>query len=88
MEYVFRNYYGETLDLSSFDMSKVTWTTEMFNNCENLKTIYVSSKWDTSKVTASRNMFYNCKNLPNYNASVYDITKAHTGDGGYLTLKA
>lgn len=33
-------------------------------------------------------MFYNCFKLPNYDSSVYDVTKAYVGEGGYLTLKS
>lgn len=33
-------------------------------------------------------MFIGCKKLPNFNPYVIDITKAHAGPDGYLTLKA
>ena len=59
----------------------------MFCGCENLKTIYVGNAWSTAKVTNSDDMFYHCTNLPNFNESVVDKTNAHTGEGGYLTLK-
>lgn len=81
-----------SLDLSSFDTSKVTKMTYMFSDCSNLTNIYVSSKWSTNNVdnmwlNNGEDMFVSCKKLPNYDASVIDVTKAHTGPGGYLTLK-
>lgn len=76
-----------SLDLSGFDTSNVTNMYYMFNNCPSLTNISVGPKWSTKNVTESHRMFYDCKKLPNYNASVTNITKAHTGPDGYLTLK-
>ena len=76
-----------TLDLSTFDISKVTDMSSMFVGSSNLKTIYVSDKWDIDTVTYSINMFRNCISLPNFDANVIDKTNAHYGEGGYLTLK-
>ena len=76
-----------SLDLSSFDTSKVTDMVAMFSGCSNLTNISVGPKWETKKVTDDYDMFYNCEKLPNFNASVTDVTKAHAGPGGYLTLK-
>ena len=81
-----------SLDLSDFDTSKVTKMTYMFSDCSNLTNIYVSPKWSTNNVdnmwiNDGEDMFVSCKKLPNYDASVIDVTKAHTGSGGYLTLK-
>ncbi len=86
---MFRNCSNLTaLDLSSFDTSKVTNMRAMFDNCTNLTNIYVSPKWSTNNVEDNGEyMFENCEKLPNYNASEVDATKAHTGPGGYLTLK-
>ena len=77
-----------TLDLSSFNTSKVTTMTSMFDGCTNLATIYVGNDWSTAAVKSSDNMFINCTNLPNFNSSKLDHTKAHTGEGGYLKVKA
>ena len=61
----------------------------MFADCSNLTNIYVSYKWSTNRIWyKTTDMFRNCDKLPNYNASVTDVTNAHTGSGGYLTLKA
>lgn len=77
-----------TLDLSNFDTSNVESMYEMFLGCSNLSTINVSSKWSTASVTVSDDMFLSCTKLPNFDANVVDKTNAHTGTGGYLTLKA
>lgn len=77
-----------SLDLSNFDTSNVTYMYAMFLDCSNLTNIYASPRWSTKNIKDGENMFENCEKLPNYNASVINITKAHTGQGGYLTLKA
>ncbi|MBQ5950995.1 MAG: BspA family leucine-rich repeat surface protein, partial [Lachnospiraceae bacterium] len=100
MRYMFGNYYsvgGQTfhqyvsefrvLDLSSFDTSSVTDMTAMFSYCPHLTTIYVGDGWDTSNVEAGRGMFSSAGVLPNFDG-VLDVTRAHTGEGGYLTYKA
>ena len=77
-----------TLDLSSFNTTNVTNMERMFLYSKFLGTIYVGDGWSTDNVTMSGLMFYGCTSLPNYNEDVTDKTKAHTGDGGYLTYKA
>ena len=76
-----------SLDLSNFNTIKVTDMSSMFMGCMALETIYVRTNWDTTKVTSSNSMFSDCINLPNFNDSVIDKTNAHTGTGGYFTLK-
>jgi len=75
------------VDLSSFDTSNVERMDSMFSACRKLTTIYVSELWSTESVVSGENMFKNCRKLPNYNKSEEDYTNAHTGEGGYLTLK-
>ena len=83
-----------TLDLSSFDTSNVTNMGYMFNNANNLKTIYVSSKFNIDTVTSSTNMFYGCTSLvggsgTKYNSNYIDKTYARidggTSNPGYFT---
>lgn len=77
-----------SLDLSSFDTSNVTRMLDMFYYCKNLTNIYVSPKWSTNNVDSNSSMFGGCGKLPNYNNdSRRDVERAHTGPGGYLTLK-
>ena len=78
-----------TLDLSSFNTSKVYAMPSMFNGCTNLATIYVGNDWSTAAVTSSANMFAFCTKLLNLNSNhATDKTNAHTGEGGYLKVKA
>lgn len=76
-----------SLDLSGFDTSNVTNMYSMFSKCSNLANIYVGSKWSTEKVTNDGHMFEYCEKLPNFDFNTTDVTKAHTGPDGYLTLK-
>ena len=76
----------KVLDLSSWDMSKVTDIAEMFYNCSALTTIYSSGAW---KCEASTDMFTNCYALQGavkYDASKTDISMAN--HEGYFTKKA
>ncbi len=76
-----------TLDLSSFNTASVTNMNMMFYGCSSLESIYVGDGWNTDNVTSSDGMFYGCKKLPNYNGKT-NKTNAHTGEGGYLKVKA
>ena len=51
------------LDLSSFTGAVLTNMYAAFQNCSNLKTIYVSDKFSTAKVTKSDNCFTGCTSL-------------------------
>lgn len=73
------------LDLSSFATPNMTSMFSAFQNCKNLKTIYVTSAFTTDKVTEGRTAFAGCVNLPNFNPAETDKAMAHTGEGGYLT---
>ena len=90
------------LDLSNFDTSNVwmmceEWQTNgMFQDCENLSTIYVGNGWNTNKVYFSNDMFLNCTSLVGgagtvYDANHVDVSYAHIDGGasnpGYLTDK-
>lgn len=84
------------LDLTSFDTRNVTNITQLFYKCIKINAIYVGNKWDTQKVIGYETtkpgykMFGDCTNLPNYDPSCLEenhLSKAHTGPGGYLTLK-
>jgi hypothetical protein len=68
---MFSCYKLEVLDLSSFVTTSLTDAYRNFNNCTNLKTIYVGDGWDMSKVTSSAAMFSDCKNLVGGNGTTY-----------------
>ena len=86
-----------SLDLSSFNTSKVTDMSYMFSDyCSNLHTIYVGNGWSTAAVTNSDRMFYYCSNLVGGQGTTYDEnhvdkTYAHIDGGpsnpGYFTDK-
>ena len=91
---MFASSKAVTLDLSSFDTSNVTNMGYIFNNANNLKTIYVSSKFNIDTVTSSTNMFYGCTSLvggsgTKYNSNYIDKTYARidggTSNPGYFT---
>ncbi|MCQ2249988.1 MAG: DUF285 domain-containing protein, partial [Bacteroidales bacterium] len=84
-------FYGctalTTLDLSGFDTKKVGSMWYMFAECSLLENIYVGTDFVVSDACDNGDMFLNCEKLPNFDPNVTDKTKAHTGAGGYLTLK-
>ena len=91
MSYMFDRCSNLTsLDVSTFDTSKVTNMNAMFAYCNVLETIYVSNKWNTSNVTSFNNMFLNCTSLTG--AVPFDSTKTDVSmanyTNGYLTYKA
>lgn len=59
-------FYGcnalESLNLSSFNTSKVTNMMNMFYGCKNLRNLTLGS-FDMISVTSMYNMFYNCNNI-------------------------
>ncbi len=64
----------ESLDLSSFDASKVTNMGGMFMECSLLESLDISS-FDTSKVTNMGAMFYGCSSLESLDFSSFDTSK-------------
>jgi len=85
-----------SLDVSGFDTYMVSYMDCMFQDCENLKIIYVGDGWNTSELYGSDDIFENCHNLVGGQGTKYD--KSHAGleyahiDGGsdnpgYFTKK-
>lgn len=83
-----------TLNLTRFNTSKVTDMSYMFNGCNNLTTIYASSRWSVASVTASTDMFTGCTNLTGDKGTTYASNRitylyAHLDEGtsspGYLS---
>ncbi len=62
-----------SLDLSSFDTSKVTSMYSMFNGCSALTSLDLSS-FDTSKVVSMANMIRSCSALTNLDVSNFDTS--------------
>ena len=89
-----------SLDVSSFDIAKVTNMRSMFNNCSNLETIYCAEGADWSGVEGRDyyGMFAGCEKLSGkfgseeflWNSEKIDGTYAKVYDGtngGYFTYK-
>ena len=74
MEYLFAYCFSLTsIDLSSFNTSKVQTMRGLFTNCESLESIDVSN-FNTSSVISMESMFYDCilltsLNIENFNTS-------------------
>lgn len=84
----------KSLDLSSFDTQNCIDTNQMFRDCYNLKSIYVSDTFVMTKVYNSTQMFLNCISLiggagTTFDPSFIDGTAAHIDGGvsnpGYFT---
>ena len=61
------------LDLSVWDVSKITQMYKMCYNCKSLESIDLSG-WNTSKVTNMRSMFYGCNSLTSLDVSHFDTS--------------
>ena len=70
----------KTLDLSSFDTSKVTSMYEAFFQCSNLTSIDLTNV-NTSKVTDMTLMFYSCGKLESVDLSGFDTSNVTNMDG-------
>ena len=62
-----------SLDLSSFDTSKVTTMGCMFEGCKSLTSLDLSN-FDTSSVTNMSKMFYGCNSLTSLDLSNFDTS--------------
>ena len=86
MSYMFYKCFDlKKIDLSSFNTSNVKNMSYMFFTCSALEKIYIGENWNTSAVTSSDNMFTDSHLLPNFDSNYVDVTKAYSGEGGYLT---
>ena len=91
MAYAFNSVKVVELDISNFDTRKVKSFKRMFNNSTSLKHIYVGENWDISaNIGEEKSVFPKNSQLPNFdpsNPNRQNLSNAHTGEGGYLTLK-
>ena len=81
----------KTLNLTHFDVGKVTDMHDMFLYCTNLKTIYCNDNWKSDVVINSETMFYNCPELVgaiSYDANKTDVDYANPNDGYFTKLEA
>ena len=88
----------QAVDLTSFDVSKVTTMQGMFGSCRELTTICCNTDWRTSPaLTNSYLMFSGCKKIVGDKGTTFiddnnkDATYAHpdggTSDPGYFSLR-
>lgn len=98
MSNMFAKSYAKTLDISKFDMGKITDVLGMFGQCPQLQTIYVAPGTDWSKKSwQSTDMFNYCLNLSGKpNGRKYsdgsgvttDVDKSYAKvTGGFFTAK-
>ncbi len=80
MSSMFYGYEGDTLDLSTFDTSKVTDMSYMFSEYKG--TTLDLSTFDTSQVTNMSSMFSDCSNLTTLDLSSFTFDNVTT-EGGY-----
>jgi len=66
-----------TLNLSTWDTSKVKNMLFMFKGASKIKTIYASNKFVVSKTTITANMFNNCISLVGGKGTKYDSSKTN-----------
>lgn len=86
------------IDLNAFDTKYTKNMSEMFAECSNLTTIYVSDRFITNEVEESTNMFNNSTNIlggrgTTYSSSNIDkeyarVDDPDNGNLGYFTYKA
>ncbi len=81
-------FYGCTglkmLDLTGMTTTNVNTMEEMFQNCSQLRAIYVSDNFTVDNVGTSTKMFGGCTSLPSYNSSSEDKAKACYYPNGYF----
>ena len=91
-ESFFALFDGEEIDLSNFDISETTSLSNMFSDCNNLKTINLSNFF-TEKVTNMSTMFSHCNSLNKIDLSHFDMGKVNRisniflGCGNLVDLK-
>lgn len=92
MNAMFRYCGMKTLDLTSFNVDKVTSFYRMFYNCNGLEKIYCSEDWSV-KTANKTEMFVSCWNLVGGNGTPFDAEKVNgeyarpdkPGQPGYFT---
>ena len=62
----------ESVDLSCFDTSEVTYMSEMFFDCKKMTSVTFGSNFNTGNVTDMSWMFYNCSSLTSLDVSGFN----------------
>ena len=89
MEHMFYNCKAlKSLNLKNWDISKVTKTYCMFQNCSNLTTIYRNDDWSKKAITSGSYMFDGCTSLKGGQGTTYSsasstgLAMAHPDNAG------
>ena len=77
LKYAFSGTQFESIDLTNFDLSKVTSFNGMFNGNDKLVSVKFGDSI-TSSANTMEGMFYNCKNLVSLDLSNFDTSKVTT----------
>ena len=80
MEKNFAAYKGKSIDLSSFDTSKITDMSGMFRKCKSLTSLDLSN-FNTNKVTYMGWMFQECSSLTSLDLSNFNTNKVTNMNG-------
>jgi len=70
---IFEETDFEYIDVSDWNVSKVTDMTLSFYECKNLKSVGDLSNWDVSNVEDMSSMFWGCKSLNKLDLSNWDV---------------
>ena len=73
----------ETLDVSTWDTSKITRADYMFYNCIKVEELDVSN-WNTSNMTSMEAMFYSCNALERMDLSNWNTANATNMDNMFM----
>ena len=87
MSYMFKGCSSLTeLNVTGWDLSKVTGTFEFFSGCNSLTVLDLSS-WDTSNVTDMSYMFSGCNSLTTiYVSNLWSTENVAQASSGYVFL--
>ena len=67
-----------SIDVSCFDVSKVTELNGVFSGCKSLTNIVGLENWDTSKVTAMGSVFYYCSSLKELKIEKWNVSSVNS----------
>ena len=70
----------KSLDVSNWDVSKVTDMYGLFCCCTELQTLDIS-RWDVSRVTNMSDMFYSCEKLTDLDVGAWDVSSVEDMSG-------
>lgn len=87
MRHMFEGNFAQTLNLSSFDTSKVEDMSEMFAKTKNLTTVNLSS-FNTSNVKDMKNMFRYASAVTSLNLSSFDTREVTNMRSMFAHMKA